>query len=125
MTAAVLYTRALEPITVIDVPMRLWDLLSSGQRVKLAVREALATPLSGETLSNYRDIKYRTVILYAEKFRYRDAESLMLFTEDEEHALLLQADFLPGQRTEVRRRQANHRARGFAEGFLAAIDRMG
>lgn len=121
---AVLYTQALEPITVLDIPMRLWDMLARGELVKLAVREVSPpVPSDGET-PGHRDLKFRTVDLYAEKFRYRSTETLMIFTRDEEHALLLQADFLPGQRTEVRRRQADHRSRGFAEGFLHAIDLM-
>lgn len=117
MTTAVLYTRDLEPITVIDIPMRLWDMLARGDRVKLPVYDT-------DYLNLREPAPCITVSLYAEKFRYRDAEALMLFTCDEEHALLLQADFLPGQRTEVRRRQAIHRDRGFAEGFLRAIDLM-
>ena len=116
---AVLYTRQLEPITVVDIPMWLWDRLRRGEVIRLAVQEPPSlVPLSGPPPA---EIWTRTVSIFGEKFRRREHEALMLFTADEESALLLQAEFLPGQRGEVRNRERG----AFASGFLKALQAYG
>lgn len=45
----------------------------------------------------------------------------MLFTPDEENALLLRASFLPGQHNAVRNKERN----AFAAGFLKALQEIG
>lgn len=112
---AVLYTHDLEPITVVDINMCLWQRLYNGERISLAVYDApiLWSPINGE----FAQIEFRKVDIVAEKLIYRGNTSLMLFTCDEENALALKAAFLPGQHKEVQRRTRN----AFADGFLAAI----
>lgn len=116
---AVLYTHQLEPITVVDIPMWLWDRLGRGEVIRLAVQEPISflpasTPPPAES-------RTRVVSIFGEKFRRREHEALMLFTADEENALLLQAEFLPGQRGEVR----NLERSAFAGGFLKALQAYG
>lgn len=57
----------------------------------------------------------------AQRLRFRDMESLMLFTHDEETALQLKSAFLPGQLGAVQDLQQN----AFAYGFLTALDKLG
>lgn len=111
---AVLYTHALEPITVVDIPMWLWDRLWSGQTIRLAVPEA---PKFVHSYNPPIDYNIRIVEIFGERIRRREHEALMLFTADEENALRLQADFLAGQRGEVQRREKG----AFAKGFLEAL----
>ena len=115
---AVLYTTQLEPITVVDIPMFLWDMLAKGETVQLEVFEPVSfvdpasVPLEG---------KRRLVRVFGEKLRRGRHETLMLFTRDEENALALPADFLVGQRHELQRRQ---RA-AFVSGVVQALRTFG
>ena len=116
---AVLYTHQLEPITVIDIPMWLWDRLGRGEVIRLAVQEPISfLPASAPPPA---EIRTRVVSIFGEKFRRREHEALMLFTADEENALLLLAEFLPGQRGEVQNRERS----AFAGGFLKALQAYG
>ena len=108
---AVLYTHQLEPITVVDIPMWLWERLAQGQTISLAARE----PVSFEDSPCYRPI--RKVDIFGELMRRRGHETLMLFTSDEENALLLKSEFLPGQRGELQLRERS----AFAKGFMKAL----
>jgi len=113
---AVLYTNQLEPITVVDIPMFLWDMLSKGQHIRLAVQEPV-----GLTPYKYEEaicLNMKTVTVYGERILRRKSEALMLFTEDEESALMLKADFLPGQRGELEARDR----KSFANGFIKALE---
>lgn len=112
---AVLYTRDLEPITVIDVPPRLWHLLTEVGRARLHVPAKLdLRPAAGEI---ERTTECRIIELYAERFRYRGVETLMLFVDDEELALALRPSFLPGQQSAVNA----VRNRALIEGFVNAL----
>jgi hypothetical protein len=111
---AVLYTHALEPITVVDIPIWLWDRLLAGEVIRLAVQEPPKLVPSFESVVN---TKLRIVNIFGERIRRREHEALMLFTSDEESALILKADFLPGQRGELQSRER----RAFAKGFIKAL----
>lgn len=111
---AVLYTCQLEPITVVDIPMWLWDNLKRGDTIRLVVvEEPSYVPIYTRPVLE----SMRIVSIFGERFVYKNQESLMLFTHDEESALLLKAGFLPGQYAEVQR----HERSAFAEGFLKAL----
>lgn len=108
---AVLYTKDLEPITVVDIPISLWEMLAAGSRIRLPVR----LPLTLEHLRS--PPMMRTVEIFGELFCRRGARSLMLFTNDEESALLLRASFLPGQNREVQSRERQ----AFVAGIVRAL----
>lgn len=115
---AVLYTHALEPITVIDVPMYLWRLLWAGQTVQVLV----PMPFDWTATEPPSEITpVRTVRIFGEQLERRGHRALMLFTGDEESALLLRADFLPGQHGTVQERERG----AFGRGFLTAVERFG
>jgi hypothetical protein len=99
--------------------MFLWDRLAKGETIMLAVQEPFKlTPYTGGTMDA---APCRRVAIFGERLRRREHETLMLFTGDEENALLLRAEFLPGQRGEVRNRERG----AFAAGFLRALQEFG
>jgi hypothetical protein len=112
---AVLYTHQLEPITVVTLSLPLWNLLTKGDRVVIPVIEAVNVRASPEDRGEKPLLRH--VGIFAERLQYRDSETLMLFTADEENALLLKSEFLPGQRYELNKRVMD----GFAAGFTAAL----
>lgn len=115
---AVLYTMDLEPITILPMSRWRWECLAANKHMVIPVPECVSIEHLGPLAEcPAESVRMRHVRIIAERFRYRDAESLMLFTPDEEHALALKAAFLPGQAGAVKR---VHDA-GFGEGFLAAM----
>ncbi len=64
------------------------------------------------------------VTIRGEAIQRGQHRTLLLFTAQEEHALMLQADFLPGQRREVQGRERNAKRSGIADGFLTALDML-
>lgn len=112
---AVLYTQQMEPITVVDLPIWIWDRLWRGDMIQLEVREPFNFMAATEPLP----VTYcpRRVAIFGERLRRREHEALMLFTSDEENALALQAEFLPGQRGTLH----DQKRGAFAAGFLRAL----
>jgi len=92
----VLYTEDLEPITILDLPLWLLEQMEK----QGAVRVAVVRPFQ-VTDDAMPDVFERlpTVTIYCEKFRWRDGKiKTILITPDEELALMLKPDWLPGQR---------------------------
>lgn len=111
---AVLYTNQLEPITVVDISMDLWALLERGDHVLLRVD----VPLKFNSHRSIEDfLAPPMVAVFADRIRRGEHETLMIFTDDEELALLLRADLLPGQHREVQHRER----KAFVRGFLKAL----
>jgi hypothetical protein len=117
---AVLYAKDFEPITVIDVPEHAVEHLLRYESVRLPVVPPVETvPLTDNRVAN---VRFYAVDIWAEKLRFRTgAEHLMLFTYDEEAALLLKSAFLPGQQAALNRIKKD----AFAKGFLDALHRLG
>lgn len=115
---AVLYTCQLEPITVVDIPVDLWRRMARGERIVIAVMEP---PKLVDVFVCDQYKPPRTVTIFGERIFRNGHETLMLFTGDEESALLLRADFLPGQRGELQNRER----RAFAAGFIEALVKYG
>lgn len=110
---AVLYTQQLEPITVVRLHPELWRLLLRGDRVRLPVQR----PLDLKEFSLPFKPLVLIVDIWGERIRRRGEEALMLFCADEELALALKSDLLPGQRKD---QQADQRLQ-FARGFFYAL----
>lgn len=115
---AVLYTFDLEPITVLELPAEAMRYLRKEGAVNLQVIEPLSF---GIHLDPSTPVTLKYVRIVAEPLRRREHETLMLFTADEESALLLKAAFLPGQHSAVRERER----RAFAKGVLVAFTKLG
>lgn len=114
----VLYTNDMEPITVIDLSETAARYLHQYNHVRLPVMEPFSlTPADGSDIQR----QFKTVDIYAERLRRKDAETLMLFTNDEENALLLKSTFLAGQQKEINK----IKNREFARGFLRALNALG
>lgn len=91
----VLYTRDLEPITIIEMPLWLLEQLERAGQVKVAVRE----PIQKQLLTDPSELKQpETLDIYCEKLRWRDGtlKSILVVSNDE-LALALKPEWLPGQ----------------------------
>ena len=87
----VIYTVNLEPITVMDLPLWLLEKLEKQGSVRIAIR------IGDQPLVNPD-----TVAIYCEKLRWRDGTTkTILVTPDEELALTLKPEWLPGQQATV------------------------
>lgn len=112
---AVLYSYDFEPITVIYVPEWARQHMEQHQCFAMAVFERLPVrPCDYEAPATR---SYRIVRIQCERLRRGYRSHWMLFTEDEESALLLRTAFLPGQLGEVQERQRE----AFSKGFWAAV----
>lgn len=116
---AVLYTYDMEPITVLQLSAAAHNYLTFHGSVTLPVLE----PIPTFVYTGVPDMNHtmRTVHIRAELLRMWEKKHLMLFTHDEESALLLKSAFLPGQQGAVRDLQN----KAFARGFLHALERLG
>lgn len=115
----VLYTNDLEPITILELSPHLRDHLMTYGNVTLPIQEPVRL-LPHDGLEPIVGAGFRTVRIVAERLRFRNRASLLLFTADEESALLIKPAFLPGQQNELTR----IRHQSFAEGFGAAFLEM-
>lgn len=95
----VVYTDDFEPITVIDLPLWLLDQLEQQGAVRVAIQEPVpVTP--PEKLGEFYQPKIATI--YCERLRWKDGSvKPVLITHDEELALMMRPDWLPGQRQAV------------------------
>lgn len=95
----VLYTPDLEPITILDLPLWLLEQLEKQGAVRIAVLKPPRVVGDGEAVTF--DMP-ETVTVFAERLRWRDdTTKLILVTPDDELALTLKSEWLPGQRATV------------------------
>lgn len=116
---AVLYTEDFEPITVLELNALAMSYLDARENVNLAIYPAMPTLPYLAELPVLEGPRYVTI--WREKFVRNRREAFLLFTRDDENALLLKSAFLPGQLAAVR----NAERSAFARGFLTAIARLG
>ncbi len=119
---AVLYAEDMEPITVIDIEPWAWQFLREHRSVRLAVIPPVSIMHDpyAEAVAP-RDAASWIVNITAEVLVRGRQETLMLFTRDEEAALLLRSELLPGQIRDSREREKA----AFVRGFLGALNRLG
>jgi len=93
----VLYTTDMEPITILDLPVWLLDQLEKQGAVRIAVLEPPKfISNDGEPLTFLKMPK--TVTVYCQRLRWHDGSfKTILVTPDDELALILRPEWLPGQ----------------------------
>lgn len=95
----VIYTEDFEPITVIDLPVWLLEQMERAGAVRVAVMSPPSMIPPGQP------VNYETppvVTIYCEKLRWKDGTTKpILITYDEELALTLRPEWLPGQRQAI------------------------
>lgn len=115
----VLYADDMDPITVIELPAMAERYLNERGMVRLAVMlPPMLSVLAAQHPPALGGLK--TVEIFAERFIRHGREHMMLFTRDEESALLLKCAFLPGQQAGLQERERM----SFARGFLDALARL-
>jgi hypothetical protein len=113
----VLYAHDFEPITVISLDPHAYARLHRGGTWQIAVMPPLRLrPYAPDQL--IKPEPFPIVTITADVLRKGEHETLMLFTHDEEPALLLRSALLPGQRKDHRDDYLD----GFRDGFLRAIN---
>lgn len=115
---AVLYTNDMIPITVLELNVWCDNHLRKHGCLRLPVIEPVQCTLQHDIPTS---TNIKTVMIKSETLIRHGKECLMLFTADEEHALMLQSAFLPGQQFSIRDRER----KAFAQGFLSALAKMG
>ena len=115
----VLYTNDFEPITVLDLPQWLLEQLERQGAVRVAVMrpvqfgDAKSIPIGSVEGP-------QVVTIYCERLRWKDGTvKPVLVTDDEELALTLKPEWLPGQRQRVQSYQAAIRT--LTEGLVRAM----
>jgi hypothetical protein len=116
---AVLYTHDMEPITILTLNKFALECLQRYRRFIMRVYEPFDYLIPPEHPPTTCEIW--SVAITCEILMRRRKEHMILFTEQEEHALLLRASFLPGQTHALNERY--HTA--FARGFLTALNKFG
>jgi hypothetical protein len=111
----VLYNIDMEPITILPMKPWMYDHIYKNLFIKLAIFNPPSLAEYNQSIADEL-VKYRTVDIWGERFIRNDIESMMLFTYDEETALLLKSDFLPGQQRALN----DMKKRAFAKGFFHA-----
>lgn len=95
----VLYTPDLEPITILELPFWLMEKLDEQGAIRVAVMKPPRVVNNGEALTF--DMP-ETVTIFCEKLRWKDGTTKpILITPDDELALALKPDWLPGQRAQI------------------------
>lgn len=115
---AVLYTNDMIPITVLELNVWCDNHLRKHGCLMLPVIEPVQCTLQHDIPTS---TNIKTVVIKSETLIRHGKECLMLFTHDEEHALMLQSAFLPGQQLGIRDREI----KAFAQGFMHALAKLG
>lgn len=116
---SVLYADDMEPITVIELSMLAQEYLKKRGWVRLAVMLPPMLSVLSAMQKPTIDAHIKIVNIEAELFIRRGREHMMLFTKDEESALILKCAFLPGQQAGLQERERT----AFAKGVLYALER--
>ena len=112
----VLYDTGLEPITVLNLPAWATERLKAGEYIRFAVPPMI--PATYYVPAPCYEI-LRIVTIWFEPLVRNGIHAWMAFTKEAEDALLLKSVFLPGQQSEVQRRERD----AFYSGLLAELRR--
>lgn len=112
---AVLYTHDLIPITVLDLDPWMVQYLDQNRQFVLAAYPPFKVDAPSD--DELARMTLHTVRITADLIRRGSYEAYMLFTHDEESALILKSAFLPGQLSTINDIKERERARGFFQGL--------
>jgi hypothetical protein len=102
----VIYTLDLEPITVVDLPMWMLDHIERSGAVKVAVKRPITADFI-ERVAVGTVEGPECVTIQEARLRWPDGSiKSILVTKDEELALTLRPEWLPGQRLQVQNMEA-------------------
>lgn len=102
----VLYTMDFEPITVIDLPMWMLDHIEKTGGCKVAIKRPVTTDFI-ERIAIGTVEGSESVTIRQARLRWMDGSiKTILVTEDDELALTLKPEWLPGQRLQVQNMEA-------------------
>lgn len=109
-----------EPITVVDLPPLVVDLLKANDRVSVPVMEPFTFMPLQERFEppRLRVVVLRPVVIRNPKWL---EDRFIIVTYDEESALLLKSVFLAGQRAALQ----DTKQSAFARGFIHALQGLG
>lgn len=114
----VLYTNDFEPITVLDLPQWLLEQLERQGAVRVAVMRPVQ--FMGAKVAVGSVEGPQVVTIYCERLRWKDGTvKPILITDDEELALTLKPEWLPGQRQRVQSYQ--QAIRGLTDSLVRAM----
>ena len=115
----VLYTNDFEPITVLDLPQWLLEQLERQGAVRVAVMRPVQFG-AGDGVAVGSVEGPQVVTIYCERLRWTDGTvKPILVTDDEELALSLKPEWLPGQRQRVQSYQ--QAIRGLTDSLVRAM----
>lgn len=116
----VLYTNDFEPITVLDLPLWLLEQLERQGAVRVAVMRPVQFGAVDASVPVGSVEGPQVVTICCERLRWKDGTvKPVLVTDDEELALTLKPEWLPGQRQRVQSYQAAIRT--LTEGLVRAM----
>lgn len=114
----VLYTNDFEPITVLDLPTWLLEQLERQGAVRVAVLRPVQFENASVAVGSVEGPQ--VVTIYCERLRWKDGTvKPVLVTDDEELALTLRPEWLPGQRQRVQSYQ--QAIRGLTDSLVRAM----
>lgn len=114
----VLYTNDFEPITVLDLPTWLLEQLERQGAVRVAVLRPVQFENASVAVGSVEGPQ--VVTIYCERLRWKDGTvKPVLVTDDEELALTLRPEWLPGQRQRIQSYQ--QAIRGLTDSLVRAM----
>lgn len=111
---AIIYTDDMEPITVINLPIQVHKFEFKMYRV--AVHKPLSMTTWDPSIRSSQE-SFHTVNIYVERFHRKDKIYPLFITNDEELALQLKSEPLPGQLKDYQ----DEYIKGFAKALAMAI----
>ena len=102
----ILYTLDFEPITVVDLPMWMLDHIEKTGGCKVAIKRPITTDFVEKVAVGTIEGPECVTIRQARLHWPDGSTKSILVTEDEELALTLKPEWLPGQRLQVQNYQA-------------------
>ena len=103
----VIYTRDMEPITIVDLPLHCLEFGERQRVVRVAIEDEipLVPPDAGAPMAP----ALRTVSLMFTQLQMPGKRAWIIQTLDDELALLLRPSWLPGQRRKINEYERNNR----------------